>query len=157
MTANRKDTQRITPYLLYADVDRALDWLAKAFGFRETMRMPGPDGLISHAAMELAGGGVILMGCPGRTFKNPKLLGQVTQSLYIEVDDVDKHCARARKAGATIIEEPEDQDYGQRRYGAADPEGHNWYFAQDIPRGRAGGSRRPAKRAAGSGARRKRA
>jgi uncharacterized glyoxalase superfamily protein PhnB len=53
------------------------------------------------------------------------------------VADVDKHCARARKAGATIIEEPGDTAYGHRRYGAEDPEGHVWYFAQEIRRPKA--------------------
>jgi uncharacterized glyoxalase superfamily protein PhnB len=50
------------------------------------------------------------------------------------VDDVDAHFQRAKKAGAHILEEPEDTFYGHRRYGAEDPEGHQWYFAQEIPR-----------------------
>jgi uncharacterized glyoxalase superfamily protein PhnB len=52
------------------------------------------------------------------------------------VDNVDKHCLRAKKAGAMILDEPADQFYGDRRYSAADPEGHHWYFAQhlrDVP------------------------
>jgi len=56
----------------------------------------------------------------------------VTQSLYVDVPDVDKHFARARKAGAAILEEPQNTPYGHRRYGAADPEGHQWYFAQEL-------------------------
>ena len=81
--------------------------------------------------MELADG-VLMMGHPGPDYRNPKRLGQVTQSVYVYVDDVDKHFERAREAGATILEEPKDQFYGDRRYGAADPEGHHWYFAQHI-------------------------
>jgi uncharacterized glyoxalase superfamily protein PhnB len=124
----------ITPYLLYQDVDGALKFLAKAFGFRKHgAQMRGRDGKINHAAMKL-GDDMIMMGRPGAGYRNPKRLGQATQSLYINVDDVDKHLARARKAGATIIEEPADTAYGHRRYGAEDPEGHQWYFAQDIPR-----------------------
>lgn len=127
----------ITPYLLYEDVAGAMKWLAKAFGFRKFgAPMSGPDGKINHAAMKL-GDDLIMMGCPGLKYKNPKRLGQVTQNLYVLVDDVDMHFKRAKKAGATIIEEPEDQFYGQRRYGAADPEGHHWYFAQDIVSGKA--------------------
>jgi PhnB protein len=123
---------RITPYLLYEDVGSALDWLARAFGFREQgMRMQGPDGKINHAEMELAGS-PIMIGDPGPKYKNPKRLGQVTQNLYVMVDDVDKHFARARKVGATILVEPEDQPYGHRRYGVTDPEGHVWYFAQPV-------------------------
>ena len=56
----------------------------------------------------------------------------LSQSLYINVDNVDKHFTNARKAGAVILEEPGDTDYGHRRYGAEDPEGHQWYFAQEI-------------------------
>ncbi|MFQ5740685.1 MAG: VOC family protein [Acidobacteriota bacterium] len=132
MPANPPENMpRITAYLLYEDVAGALEWLAKAFGFRERMRLPGPDGKINHAELELADG-VIMMGCPGPKYKNPKRLGHVTQNLYVYVDDVDEHFDHAKKAGATILEEPQDQFYGDRRYGAADPEGHHWYFAQHV-------------------------
>ena len=124
----------ITPYLLYEDVSRALKFLAKAFGFRKCgVQMRGPDGKINHAAMQL-GRDVIMMGRPGSDYRNPKRLGQATLLLYVNVKDVDKHFARAKKAGAKIIEKPMDTHYGHRRYGAADPEGHQWYFARDIRR-----------------------
>ena len=126
-----KDMTRITPYLLYEDVAGALAWLTKAFGLRERMRLPGADGKVAHAEMVLADG-VVMMGCPSPTYKNPKRVGHVTQHLYVYVDNVDAHCEQARKAGAAIFEEPQDQFYGDRRYGAADPEGHLWYFAQRV-------------------------
>ena len=123
---------RISPYLLYEDVAVALTWLSEAFGFRERMHMRGPDGRTRHAEMDVATDGVILMGCPGPEYRNPKRLGARTSALYIQVDDVDAHCARARAAGASIIEEPANQEYGDRRYAAEDPEGHRWYFAQRL-------------------------
>jgi len=124
----------ITPYLLYEDVGGALKFLAKAFGFRKCgVQMLGPDGKINHAAMQL-GDDLIMMGRPPSGYRNPKRLGQTTQHLYVNVKDVDKHFKRARKAGAAILEEPVDTHYGHRRYGAADPEGHQWYFAHDIRR-----------------------
>ncbi len=126
-----ENTPRITPYLLYEDVAGAIGWLTTAFGFRESMRLPGPDGRIAHAEMRLADG-LIMMGCPGPRYQNPKRLGQVTQHLYVYVDDVDAHFERARKTGAKIVEEPKDQFYGDRRYGAEDPEGHCWFFAQHV-------------------------
>jgi len=124
----------ITPYLYYQDVDEALRFLARALGFRRqgpTMR--GPDGKTNHAAMKL-GASVVMMGRPGSGYRNPKALGQATQSLYVNVPDVDKHFRRAQKAGAAILEAPTDTEYGHRRYGATDPEGHEWYFAQAIGR-----------------------
>ena len=124
----------ITPYLLYEDVGGALKFLAKAFGFRKCgAQMLGPDRKIRHAAMQL-GDDMIMMGCPGAGYRNPKRLGQATQNLYVNVEDVDKHFERARKAGATILEEPAETAYGARRYGAEDPEGHQWSFAQKIRR-----------------------
>ena len=122
----------ITPYLLYEDVSGAMKFLAKAFGFRKYgAEVKGTDGKINHAAMQL-GDDLIMMGYPGTKFKNPKRLGQATQNLYVNVDEVDKHFARAKKAGAKILEEPTDTEYGHRRYGAEDPEGHQWYFAEEI-------------------------
>jgi uncharacterized glyoxalase superfamily protein PhnB len=123
---------RITPYLLYEDVGKALDWLEKAFGFRELGdRFTGPDGKVSHAAMQL-GDGHIMLGCPGPTYKNPKRLGHATQHIYAYVEDVDALFKRARSLGAAVLEEPKDTFYGDRRCGVADPEGHQWYFAQHV-------------------------
>jgi PhnB protein len=124
----------ITPYLYYEDVDRALGFLAEAFGFRKYgVQMRRPDGKICHAAMKL-GDGVIMMGRPATAYRNPKRLGQATQSLYVSIKGVDKHFQRARKAGAIIVEEPTDTEYGHRRYRVTDPEGHEWCFAEEIRR-----------------------
>jgi uncharacterized glyoxalase superfamily protein PhnB len=132
MPANPPENMpRITPYLLYEDAGSALEWLTRAFGFQERMRLPGPDGNVTHAELELADG-VIMIGHPGSDYRNPKRLGQVTQQVYVYVDHVDKHFEHARGAGAAILEEPADQFYGDRRYAAEDPEGHHWYFAQHV-------------------------
>jgi uncharacterized glyoxalase superfamily protein PhnB len=122
----------ITPYLLYEDVGRALEFLTKAFGFRKYgATVKGPGGRITHAAMKL-GPDLVMMGYPGRNYRNPKHVGHATLNLYVNVKSVDSHFARAKRAGAEILEEPVDTEYGHRRYGAADPEGHAWYFAQEI-------------------------
>ena len=126
-----QDTPRVTPYLLYENVAEALTWLARAFGLREGLRMQGPDGRIVHAEMRLADG-LVMMGCPGADYRNPKRLGGVTQTIHVYVDDVDAHHERARAAGAKILAPPADQFYGDRRYAAEDPEGHHWYFAQHV-------------------------
>jgi uncharacterized glyoxalase superfamily protein PhnB len=124
--------QRVTPYLYYEDAAAALEWIKRAFGFSERVRMPGPGGRVGHAEVELEDG-VVMLGEPmGDYFKSPRSLGVTTSSVYIYVDDVDAHCAKAREAGAEIIREPEDQFYGDRTYGAKDPEGHEWFFGQHV-------------------------
>jgi PhnB protein len=123
--------QRITPYLLYEDVAGALDFLSKAFGFEEVLRYTGEGGYVNHAEARL-GDASVYMGDPGDQYRNPKKLGQETVGIYVLVDDVDAHYERAQAAGAEILEEPADQEYGHRRYTARDPEGHHWYFAAAV-------------------------
>jgi uncharacterized glyoxalase superfamily protein PhnB len=133
-TGPPRNPQKLTPYLLYKDVSRALGFLARAFGFVECGdRFTGKDGTVQHAAMEISPKGeLFMMGCPGPKYKTPKKLGSSTAMLYILVDDVDAHFKRAKKAGAKILNKPEDTFYGDRRYGAEDPEGHQWHFAQHV-------------------------
>jgi PhnB protein len=127
-------TARISPYLLYEDVAAMLEWLARAYGMRERARQAGADGRVAHAEMTLAddAGAVVLMGCPGPQYRNPRHVGQVTQYLYVRVPDVDRQFEQAVKAGAAVLEQPADQPYGERRCGVEDPEGHRWYFAAPI-------------------------
>ncbi len=126
-----KDMPRVTPYLLYENLTVTIDWLVETFGFTQRMRINAPDGRANHAELTLADG-VIMAGEPGGDYKNPKHSGHVTQHVYVYVDDADAHCAHAKTAGATILEQPNDTFYGDRRYGAEDCEGHHWYFATHI-------------------------
>ena len=120
------------PYLLYADCAAMLDWLGKAFGFEETLRYTGEGGYVNHAEMRL-GDAHFYMGDPGDDYRNPRELGADTYGTYVEIDgDVDELYERAKAAGAEILEEPADQEYGHRRFSAKDPEGQQWFFAQVI-------------------------
>lgn len=124
----------ITAYLYYEDLAAALTWLANAFGFRRFGRaIKGADGKPMHAAMKCEDG-IVMMGRPHPSlrYRNPKKVGHTTQSLVIDVRDVEKHFARAKRSGAEILEAPNDTQYGQRRYRAADPEGHEWCFTQQV-------------------------
>jgi PhnB protein len=121
----------ITPYLPYEDGDKAVDWLVSAFGFTERMRMHMPDGTVGHAELEHAGG-LVMLATPGG-YRSPVTDGRRSDVMvHVYVDDVDAHFARARDAGATIVDEPSDQPYGDRRYVAADPEGHVWMIATHV-------------------------
>jgi uncharacterized glyoxalase superfamily protein PhnB len=121
----------ITPYLLYEDCEAALKFLAEAFGFEEVLRYKGAAGYVNHAEMRL-GDSIIYMGDPGDDYRNPAKLGAATVLVMVLVEDVQAAFERARDAGAEITEEPTDQDYGERRFGAHDPEGHAWFFSQTI-------------------------
>jgi PhnB protein len=127
-----KGTSRITPYILYENLEKALSWLTTAFGFKERLRMPGPDGKPGHAEMMLEGDGLVMMGHPGPDYQSPKRHGHVCQLIYVYVNDIDSHFKQAKKSGAKILTELQDKEYGDRIYSAEDPEGHHWFFAQHM-------------------------
>jgi len=117
----------------YADAGAAIEFLRSAFGFEETMRMDGDDGSVAHAELTLDGA-VISLATVWRDggFSTPHELGGVHSQIWCEVEDVDAHYRQAREAGAVVLGEPVDQDYGYRTYRAVDPEGHRWYFAGPV-------------------------
>lgn len=135
--------QRVIPMLSYEDVGRAADWIAKAFGFEETGRWTDDDGRVTHLNMELDGG-IFMLGWPSPDYQSPKRHAEVCKparkwsevpyvvdGVLVNVDDVDSHYERAKKAGAKILSELEDSDNG-RLYRAEDIEGHRWMFSQSI-------------------------
>jgi uncharacterized glyoxalase superfamily protein PhnB len=123
--------QRVTPYLLYEDGAAAIDFLTKAFGFREERRLTGSAGGL-HAELEVApDGGWVYLGQPTGDFRNPAVAGRTSQ-VYVLVADAEGRYERAKAEGARIIEELNDLPFGHRRFGCADPQGHEWYFAQPI-------------------------
>jgi uncharacterized glyoxalase superfamily protein PhnB len=136
-----KGWPRISSSVSYEKAAPAIDWLCKAFGFEVRLKIEGEAGQIVHSELEL-GGGLVMIGDARRTTcphqKSPKELGGAnTQMMFTYVDDVDAHCERARKAGATIAKEPTTTDYGEgywadRSYEAIDPEGHHWSFATRV-------------------------
>ncbi|MFI0484403.1 VOC family protein [Actinomadura sp. 9N215] len=127
------DYPQITPMVYYADA-QSLDWLVRVFGLTERMRYVAPDGRIEHAELCLGEGVIMAIGPSGPDGSTtPAALGGAsTQSLYVMVDDVDKHFEHARKHGAEIISEPANA-HGHRRYLAVDPEGHHWQFWTVLP------------------------
>jgi uncharacterized glyoxalase superfamily protein PhnB len=123
--------QAITPYLLYEDGESAIEFLTRAFGFREIDRSTGSGGGL-HAELELPPHrGRIYLGQPGGAFRNPAVVG-ATAEVYAVVDAVDAHHDRARAEGATVTQALNDTPFGYRQYGCVDPQGHGWYFAQPI-------------------------
>ncbi len=127
----------VIPGFRYRDARRAIDFLCDAFGFERHMVVEGDGNAIAHAQLR-HGTGMIMLGSvrgddEGDLVSAIPEGGRPTSSVYVVVDDVDGHAARAREAGAEIVQEPEDQDYGGRLYGARDLEGHVWHFGSYDP------------------------
>ena len=131
-------TARIIPTVRYKDAAAAVEWLGEAFGFEKHLVVPGEDGSVVHAQLVFGNGMVMLGSARDSDFDNfqkppSALKGAVSQSPYIIVDDADKHYARAVAAGAEIVMEIKDEDYGGRDYSCRDPEGHLWNFGSYDP------------------------
>lgn len=133
----------VVPMLDYEDGPAAMDWLAEAFGFQEVTRMIGPDGRLAHGEM-VVGRGRIMLATATPAYESPRHHREhcerarawsevpwVIDGVLVHVDDVDRHYAQAKQAGATILSEPEDGFPG-RRYRAEDCEGHRWMFLQRM-------------------------
>jgi uncharacterized glyoxalase superfamily protein PhnB len=139
MTRQAKDTAAtVIPTLRYSDAAAAIAWLYEAFGFERHLVVPGEDGAVLHAQLVFGNGMVMLASARASEFddlqKPPSALGgAVSQSPYIIVDDVDEHYARAVAAGAEIVIELKDEDYGGRDYSCRDLEGHVWNFGSYDP------------------------
>jgi len=135
---------RISSALVYRDAAAMIDWLCKAFGFEVRLKIVGDLGQIEHSELTY-GEGLIMVGREhkgndaryGVNWMSPLTANANTQMLMVHVDDVDAHCAHARASGAVIASEPEVHDYGDdywsdKSYGALDPEGHLWWFAERL-------------------------
>ena len=132
---SKKTHPNIFPALRYKDASAAIDWLERAFGFEEKVIYRGEDGTVQHAEMRL-GAGMIMFGqvredgwMDGKT---PDPLAS-SQGIYVVIDDPDAHHDRARAAGAQIVRELTDQDYGSREYSTRDLEGNLWSFGTYDP------------------------
>ena len=128
---------RISSALFYEDAGAAIEWLEKAFGFTTRLKVEDGAGGIVHSELELGDGeGLVMVASAGEARRSPRSLGGAnTQSLFVYVDDVDAHFARARAGGAQIVSEPSNRDYDDwedRTYETLDCEGHRWWFGQRV-------------------------
>lgn len=128
----------VIPVMRYRDLPAAIDWLCKAFGFEKQHVTAGRNGGVLFAQLTL-GTAMIMLG-PVRMSAFDKLLkqpdeigGAETQVCYFFVADARAHFARAKRAGAEIVFDVEDQANGGRSYSCRDPEGHLWNFGTYNP------------------------
>jgi uncharacterized glyoxalase superfamily protein PhnB len=127
MNPNRSvPTDTLLPHIVYRDLIGAIAWLTRAFGYVEHYRYGDPtSGSQGHM-----GNACVMLTSSGEKHRSPAETGFTTQSLTVFLEDVESHCARARSAGAAIVEEPHETVYGEFQYAARDPEGHLWLFSR---------------------------
>ncbi len=132
--ANSRLSVCIVPCLRYDDAPAAIKWLVDVFGFKEQLVVPGEDNTIVHAQLTFGPGMIMLGSVKNDGFgTTPRKLGNVTQTIYVITDAVDAHYAHAKAAGAEIVRDIMDEDYGGRGYTVCDCEGHVWTFGSYRP------------------------
>jgi PhnB protein len=124
---------RLSPYLVIDGAAAAIDFYVGVLGATERMRMPGPDGTVGHAELEI-GDSVLMVAdeFPDMGFRGPKAIGGTPVTLSVYVEDVDATYARAIAAGAAELRAVEDQFYGDRSGQFEDPFGHRWTVASHV-------------------------
>jgi uncharacterized glyoxalase superfamily protein PhnB len=110
----------VIPVLAYPDVDEAVRWLAKAFGFVERLR------IADHRAQLTFNGGAVVARDGGDG------IDKVGTGVMVRVDDADALFARATAAGARVVHAPTTYQYGERQFSVLDIGGHRWDFSETV-------------------------
>ena len=124
---------RASPGMRYRDVDKAIEFLCRAFGFEQRSAEKGADGKTIYA--ELSFGSTIIMIAAASGFDMDRFMAQPgdiggaeTQCCYYVVDDIDAQYARACRAGCDMIIDMQTRPNGARAFTCRDLEGHLWCF-----------------------------
>jgi PhnB protein len=124
---------QVSPYLCVVGADKAIDFYRDVFGAKERTRLPGPNGTIGHAELQIGDSVVMLSDeAPEMGMLGPKAIGGSPVTISVYVEDVDAAFGRAVSAGATALREVEDQFYGDRSGQFEDPFGHRWSVASHV-------------------------
>ena len=116
----------VTPYLVVAGAARLIDFLVEVFDAVEVgERIVGPDDRIGHTELRIGDSRVMLGDAQGEH-------APIEAMFYVYVDDADATYVRALSAGATSVQPPADQFYGDRRGGVKDAWGNTWWMATHI-------------------------
>lgn len=127
MISNRSvPTDTLLPHIVYRHLEQAIPWLSRAFGFVELYRYGNP----ASGAQMRAGNACIMVKQVRQNEKVPKELGFGTQSLTIFLEDIESHCAQAKSAGVTLLENLHETEYGELQYAVEDLDGHHWLFSR---------------------------
>ncbi len=123
------EPKNVWPCVNYVDARAAIRFLTEAFGFVETLSVPGDsEDVVVHAELRWPEGGGVMLGTANRPDSEFSQLPTSSASLYVVTDDPHAVYASATKAGAKVVSEMRDEDYGSTGFSVADPEGNLWSF-----------------------------
>lgn len=125
-TAKQPPAPTVWGSLQARDARALIEWLCDVLGFVPTVVIDGPDDTVTHSQLTWPEGGGIMMGShkPGSEWSREP----GTAGFYVVTDHVDELYEKVRAAGARITRPLADQDYGNREFAIADPEGNLWSF-----------------------------
>ncbi len=125
----------LIPFIQYHDAPGAIAWLQRAFGFKPHLVVSGEDNAVAHAQLLLGERNMLMASSrkAGGVAAQAKSDASAAAGIYVVVDDPDAHYQRALQAGAEMVMDIEDQDYGGRGYTCLDIEGNLWSFGSYDP------------------------
>jgi uncharacterized glyoxalase superfamily protein PhnB len=127
MTDDKTPPPQVWPSLRARDARRLIRFLVDVFGFEETA-VYGDGDIVEHCQLSWPEGGGIMLGSVREDPANPWNLQPGSAGAYVVSDRVDEIYRRTVAAGATILQEPNDTDYGSHGFSCRDPEGNLWSF-----------------------------
>jgi uncharacterized glyoxalase superfamily protein PhnB len=126
----QKTSSVIFPCFRYDDARQAMRWLTRAFGLKEEVAYED-QGVVLHAEMSFGSSGIMLGSAREPDAANP--WSTAAFGIYVYVEDVASHYALAKAAGAEIVREMKDTDYGAREFSLLDLEGNLWSLDDYMP------------------------
>ncbi len=134
----RMANSTVIPSLAYKDAHAAIDFLVRAFGFHK-QAVYEDSGTVAHAQLTL-GGGMIMIGSSkrdssfaSRALHPDETAGKFTHGIYLQVPDCTTAHAQALAAGAVIMDELREMEYGGKGFSCKDPEGYLWSLGEYNP------------------------
>jgi uncharacterized glyoxalase superfamily protein PhnB len=127
---------QVWPTLRARDGRGLIRFLTGALGFEETV-VYGEADVVDHAELTWPEGGGIMLGSARDSDDDHWALRPGGFSAYVVTSDPDGLFARATAAGAEVLTELHETDYGSRDFAITDPEGNRWSFGtyRGAPRG----------------------
>ncbi|MCA9005448.1 MAG: VOC family protein [Planctomycetaceae bacterium] len=132
-TADSNQIHEVFPYLRTRDAVAAIEFYKRAFGALEDFRLTEPGGRIGHAELKFGDTTIMVSDAyPEYGIHAPAESTPTGSSIHLHVQDVDSMTQQAVDAGATLIQKPTDQFYGERSAKVLDPFGHEWLLGSEI-------------------------